>query len=246
MNTTVPLTLLLMGLTGGLHCAAMCGGLVVASERVSTEHVLLPARRLFVNQLQLQSARVLSYAILGGIAGLIGAGVWTASARPVQLSLFTLGNLVLVAIGLWMLLPQVLSPRWLSWQQKWIGGGWLGRGLTRLTQPLLSRLLPFDTVPKRFGAGLLWGLLPCGLVYSALSLAFLTATAWEGALAMLAFGVGTLPHMLFAGHTLRWVSQRTNQRWFHIVAGSLLLLFASYGFWKLFHASTELPMGGCA
>ena len=246
MNTTIPLTLLLMGLTGGLHCAAMCGGLVVASERASTEHVLLPARQLFQNQLQLQGARVLSYTILGGIAGLIGAGVWAASARPVQLSLFTLGNLVLVAVGLWMILQQVLSPRWLSWQQKWLGGSWVGRGLTRLTQPLLSRLLPFNTFPKRLGAGLLWGLLPCGLVYSALSLAFLSATAWEGALAMLAFGLGTLPHMLFAGHTLRWVSQRTNQRWFHLAAGTLLLLFAAYGFWKLFNAGSELPMGGCA
>ncbi|OYV33602.1 MAG: hypothetical protein B7Z83_09435, partial [Thiomonas sp. 20-64-5] len=75
MNTTIPLTLLLMGLTGGLHCAAMCGGLVVASERASAEQVLLPARRLFFNQVQLQSARVVSYTILGGIAGLIGAGV---------------------------------------------------------------------------------------------------------------------------------------------------------------------------
>jgi sulfite exporter TauE/SafE len=246
MNTTIPLTLLLMGLTGGLHCAAMCGGLVVASERAQSEHVLLPARQLFLNQLQLQSARVLSYAILGGIAGLIGAGVWAASARPVQLTLFALGNLVLVAVGLWMVLQQVASPRWLAWQQKWVGGGWLGRGLTRLTQPLLSRLLPFNTLPKRIGAGLLWGLLPCGLVYSALSLAFLSATAWEGALAMVAFGLGTLPHMLFASHTLRWISQRTNQRSFHLAAGAVLLSFAVYGFWKLFHADSALPMGGCA
>ena len=246
MNTAIPLTLLLMGLTGGLHCAAMCGGLVVATERAATVHVLLPARRLFLNQLQLQSARVLSYTVLGAVAGLIGAGVWAASARPVQLGLFALGNIVLLAVGLWMLLPQILPPRWLGWQRKFLGGGWLGQGLTRLTRPLLSRLLPFNTFPKRLGAGLLWGLLPCGLVYSALSLAFLTATAWEGALAMLAFGLGTLPHMLLAGHTLRWVSQRTNLRGFHVAAGGLLLLFAAYGFWKLLNAGTELPMVGCA
>jgi sulfite exporter TauE/SafE len=246
MNTTIPLTLLLMGLTGGLHCAAMCGGLVVAAERAATEQVLLPARRLFWHQLQLQGARVLSYTILGGIAGLVGAGVWSASARPVQLALFALGNVVLAGAGAWMLLQQVATPRWLAWQRKWLGGGWVGRGLTRLTQPLLSRLLPFNTLPKRLAAGLLWGLLPCGLVYSALSLAFLSATAWEGALAMLAFGLGTLPHMLFAGHTLRWVSQRTNQRGFHLAAGAILLAFAAYGFWKLLHASTQLPVGGCA
>jgi len=245
MNTNITFTLLLMGLTGGLHCAAMCGGLVVASERATTEQALLPARQLVLYQLQLQGARVLSYTILGAIAGLIGAGVWAASARPVQLALFALGNLVLLAVGLWMVLQQVASLRWLAWPQKWVGADWLGRGLTRLTQPLLSRLLPFNTLPKRLAAGLLWGLLPCGLVYSALSLAFLSATAWEGALAMLAFGLGTLPHMLFAGHTLRWISQRTNQRGFHLAAAGVLLLFAAYGFWKLFNASTQLPLGGC-
>lgn len=245
MNTTIPFTLLLMGLTGGLHCAGMCGGLVVASERASVEKVVLPARQLFFNQLQLQGARVLSYTILGGIAGWIGAGVWAASARPVQLTLFALGNLLLIGVGLWMLTQQ-LSLRSFAWLQRWVGGSWIGQGLTRLTQPLLSRLLPFDTFSKRLGAGLLWGLLPCGLVYSALSLAFLSPSAWEGALAMLAFGLGTLPHMLFAGHTLRWISQRASQRGFQAAAGTVLLGFAAYGFWKLFNASAALPMGGCA
>ncbi|MGC8806335.1 MAG: flagellar hook-basal body complex protein FliE [Thiomonas sp.] len=84
MNTTIPLTLLLMGLTGGLHCAAMCGGLVVASERAQSEHVLLPARRLFLNQVQLQGARVLSYAILGGIAGLDGVNGALQQANALQ------------------------------------------------------------------------------------------------------------------------------------------------------------------
>lgn len=246
MNTTIPMTLLLMGLTGGLHCAGMCGGLVVATERAAGERVLLPARRLFLNQLQLQGARVLSYTLLGAVAGLIGAGVWAASARPVQLGLFALGNVVLLGAGAWMLLPQIVPSRWTAWQRVLPGSGWFGRGLVRLTQPLLSRLLPFDTLSKRVGAGLLWGLLPCGLVYSALSLAFLSATVWDGALAMLAFGLGTLPHMLLAGHTLRWISQRANRRGFHIAAGSLLLLFAAYGFWKLIDSAAQLPVGGCA
>ena len=117
MNTTIPMTLLLMGLTGGLHCAGMCGGLVVATERAAGERVLLPARRLFLNQLQLQGARVLSYTLLGAVAGLIGAGVWAASARPVQLGLFGLGNVVLLGAGAWMLLPQIVPSRWQAWRR---------------------------------------------------------------------------------------------------------------------------------
>lgn len=245
VNTTIPLTLLLMGLTGGLHCAAMCGGLVVATERATGEHILLPARRLLLNQLQLQGARILSYTVLGAVAGLLGAGAWAASARPVQLGLFAAGNLILLGAGSWMVLAQILPPRGPGRRCSLPGAGRIGRGLSRLTQPLLSRLLPFDTLPRRVGAGLLWGLLPCGLVYSALSLAFLSATAWQGALGMLAFGLGTLPHMLFAGHTLRWISQRTNRRGFHIAAGGVLLLFAAVGFWRLLHATAQLSTGAC-
>lgn len=245
MNTAIPLTLLLMGLTGGLHCAAMCGGLVLASERAQAprpagEQVLWPARRLLWNQLQLQGARVLSYGVLGAVAGWIGAGVWASAARPLQLALYAMGSVLLLGVGLWMLAPHA-GARWASLLAPMET---LGRGLTRLVQPVLSRLVLFNTPGKRLSAGLLWGLLPCGLVYSALSLAFLTATPWEGALAMLAFGLGTLPHMLLAGHTLRWLSQRTNGRWFHIAAGLVLLAFGAWGLWKLANAGTALPLDG--
>lgn len=248
MNTAIPLTLLLMGLTGGLHCAAMCGGLVLASERAQaappSQQVLWPARRLFWNQLQLQGARVVSYGILGAIAGWIGAGVWAASARPVQLVLYGLGSLLLLGIGLAMTLPWIAPGVSARFGRAWPLTGWIARGVSWVVQPALSRLLPFDTVRKRVSAGLLWGLMPCGLVYSALSLAFLTAEPWEGALAMLAFGLGTLPHMLLAGHTLRWVSQHTNRRAFHLVAGLLLLAYGGWGAWKLLHAGTALPLDG--
>lgn len=245
MNTAIPLTLLLMGLTGGLHCAAMCGGLVLASERAQAprparEQVLWPARRLLWNQLQLQGARVVSYGVLGAVAGWIGAGVLASGARPLQLALYALGSALLLGLGLWMLAPHA-AARWGAWLAPMQT---LGRGLTRLVQPMLSHLLPFNTAGKRLTAGLLWGLLPCGLVYSALSLAFLTATPWEGALAMLAFGLGTMPHMLLAGHTLRWLSQRVNGRWFHVIAGLLLVTFGTWGLWKLVNAGTALPLDG--
>ncbi|MDE2119629.1 MAG: sulfite exporter TauE/SafE family protein [Betaproteobacteria bacterium] len=242
MQISLFLTLLLMGLTGGLHCAAMCGGLVVASERamlpVAREQVLWPARSLLWRSLQLQLARVVTYSLLGMVAGAVGSGLWAVQARGVQVGLFVLGNLVLAASGVWLVrvawgpraaaCAPVVRAR-ASWTQRLRSH--LSAGAARLVQ----RLLPLASVPRRIGAGLLWGLLPCGLVYSALSLALLSGSAAGGALAMAAFGLGTLPHMLLAGHVLRRVSQRATARASRLGAGLVLIGFASWGLWRLLH-----------
>ncbi len=254
MQISLFLTLLLMGLTGGLHCAAMCGGLVVASERAmlpgGREQVLWPARALFRRSLQLQLARVLTYSLLGLVAGAVGSGLWAVQARGVQVSLFVLGNLVLGASGLWLVRMALgaaptahaaaARPR-VAWTQH------LRAYLTAAASRLLRRLLPLDNWTRRIGAGLLWGLLPCGLVYSALSLALFSGSAAGGALAMAAFGLGTLPHMLLAGHVLRRLSQRATARASRLGAGLVLLGFAAWGLWRLLHAG-GLPTlhGYCA
>ncbi|WP_031405202.1 sulfite exporter TauE/SafE family protein [Thiomonas sp. FB-Cd] len=248
MNTAIILTLLLMGLTGGLHCAGMCGGLVVASERAMQGTILLPARRLLWNAAQMQLARVVSYAMLGAVAGWIGSGLWALQARPAQIGLYAVGNIVLAASGLWLLQAAlgVRGPRRLalgaaagrSWTQG-VRQGLMGTGMR-----VLNRLLPLSNAQRRFGAGLLWGLLPCGLVYSALSLALLTGSAWQGAAAMAAFGLGTLPHMLLAGHVLRRLSQRATSRATRLAAAGVMLAFAAWGFWKLAHAGTSLGVHG--
>jgi sulfite exporter TauE/SafE len=240
------LTLIVMGLTGGLHCAAMCSGLVVASERAMQPQVLLPARQLLRGALQIQLARVLAYTLLGAIAGGIGSGLWALQARPAQLGLYAAGNLVLAASGLWLLqaglglrLPVRLRlPGAAAWSQA------LRQTLTRRGMALLDRLLPLSSPARRVGAGLLWGLLPCGLVYSALSLALLTGSAASGAAAMAAFGIGTLPHMLLAGHLLRRLSQRATARFTRLAAAALMLGFSGWGFWRLLHAGTSLGVHG--
>ena len=47
--------------------------------------------------------------------------------------------------------------------------------------------------------GILWGFLPCGLVFAMLVVAARTQTIWGGALTMLAFGLGTVPTLLGFG-----------------------------------------------
>ncbi len=246
-------TLLLMGLTGGLHCAAMCGGLVVAGERAMLparrEQVLWPARVLLWRSLQLQLGRIATYGVLGLLAGAIGSGLWALQVRGLQVALFTLGNLVLAASGLWLVRMALRPAGGASGRRSLLRTSWTQAVRSRLTAAasrLLRHLLPLGSAPRRLGAGLLWGLLPCGLVYSALSLALFGGSAAAGALAMLAFGLGTLPHMLLAGHVLRRLSQRATARASRLGAGLVLLGFAAWGLWRLLHGGLGALHGYCA
>lgn len=254
MHISLFFTLSLMGLTGGLHCAAMCGGLVVAGERAmqpaGAPQVLWPARKLLWRSAQMQLGRVATYSALGLIAGAVGSGLWAVHVRGVQVTLYVLGNAVLAASGVWLLRRAWMPARCAPVPGAAPRHSWSQALRTRLTAGaarLLQRLLPLSSAPRRVGAGLLWGLLPCGLVYSALSLALLSGSAAGGALAMAAFGIGTLPHMLLAGHVLRRVSQRATARASRMAAGIVLLGFAGWALWRLLHVGGLAALHGyCA
>ncbi len=185
----------LLGLFGSGHCLGMCGGIGAA---------LGSAARRWPLTLVYHAGRIGSYCALGALFGLlvaVGADALQPLLPIAGALLRTLAALLVIAMGLY------------------IAGWWLG--LTRLeavgaklwrhVAPLTRTLLP----PKGFGdallLGALWGLLPCGLIYSSLAWAAASGDAFEAALRMGAFGLGTLPAMAavtFGGQQL----QRTLQR----------------------------------
>jgi hypothetical protein len=207
----IPLALFLLGLASGVHCVGMCGGIVTA---FTAPQPLVPGRGMWRMQLAFNSGRIASYAAAGVLAGLAGAGAYAIAAAPAQAALAAAANLMLVLIGLYL--------AGVSGAATWIER--LGAPLWRRLQPLALRLRPHS-----FAAGAVWGWLPCGLVYGALAAAAATGSPARGALAMLAFGLGTLPWLLAAGMAavrLRgWVSQRA----FRVAAGSLVLGFGAWG-----------------
>jgi len=88
--------------------------------------------------------------------------------------------------------------------------------------PAAKGLLPVTSLPKALGLGLLWGWLPCGLVYSVLLLAGTTANAVNGGLVMLAFGLGTSPAMIMTGLGASKLSQFMSRK--RLGAGLLIIL----------------------
>jgi uncharacterized protein len=209
----------LTGLLGGVHCAGMCGGIVAAlsGQRSQGRWQL---------HLGYSLGRIASYALAGALAGAVGSlGLLLDGVLPVQIVLYVLANLMLILLGLYLAGVSGVAAR--------LEG--IGSWLWQRIQPYARSLLPADTMPRAVGLGLLWGWLPCGLVYGILLSAMLSGDPLNGAAIMLAFGLGTLPNLLFAGLAWRRVSRISRARPVRIAAGGLVLGFGVYG---LAHAAT--------
>ena len=212
--TTMPidwLTLLaaaLAGLTGGVHCAAMCGGIATGFSSMG------PRDLSYVIEPNL--GRVLGYAIAGAIAGGIGGGI-VSVARSEWL---TFG--LRMAVGLVLV---IAALRLLDRRGRFAFLTRTGGGIWNRLRPLQRRLLPANTQGKRLALGVLWGWLPCGLSSSLLTAAWLQADAVNGALTIAAFGLCTLPVMLplsWSGARLKLLLHHSGWR----TAAALVILFA--------------------
>lgn len=181
----------LSGLLGGAHCAAMCGG-IATSFATQTDGGWGKAA-------QPNLGRITGYALAGAVAGGFGSGVVHLAQAP-ELALF-----VRAAVGIVLILAAL---RLLDRKGRWRFPSVAGNRFWQLLRPLQARCLPANTAFRRFGLGLLWGWMPCGLQGTLLAAAWLQASAVHGALTMLAFGLGTLPVML----PLTWAGVRIGQR----------------------------------
>lgn len=206
------LALFLVGLLGGTHCVGMCGGIVGALSMGA------PAR--WSMHLAYNAGRLASYATAGALVGALGAaGAGLQDQWPVRIGLYLFANLMLIALGLYL----IGITRALAFTER------AGQRLWRFVQPLTRRFLPARTVAQAFPLGLLWGWLPCGLVYSALATALAAGSAGRGALSMLAFGLGTLPNLLLAGMLLARLNEFVRRPAVRLFSGLLVLAFGLYG-----------------
>ena len=206
------LALFLVGLLGGTHCIGMCGGIVGALSAGGGKLRLA---------LAYNAGRIVSYAAAGAFAGAVGeAGIALAGPLPARLVLAALANLMLMALGLYLM----GATRLLSVVER------AGQYLWRRIQPLTRRFVPARRAAQAFPLGLLWGWLPCGMVYSALTLALTSGSAGRGAGLMLAFGLGTLPTLLLAGLMAARLNVLLARPVVRYAAGFIIL---AYGVWGL-------------
>ena len=210
------LSAILAGLVGGLHCAAMCGGFAAAAA-ARDARVMRPRRSLLARQLTYHAGRIASYAVLGTLFGAAGeSALRAATLAPIQQLLYAVANVLLLLLAAGIAMP----AGGVTWFAR-AGAGAFARVLPHV-QPLLRG----DGAASRLALGGLWGFVPCTLVYSVLPLALFSGGAWQGALVMLVFGAGTLPHLVGAGFALARVNLRAPRlrRGAAILIGAFALL----------------------
>ncbi|EET43257.1 hypothetical protein NEISICOT_02947 [Neisseria sicca ATCC 29256] len=207
-------TLFLLGFFGGTHCVGMCGGLSSAFALQLPPHL----NRLGLIVL-LNLGRISSYVLIGLIVGLVGQiGISLDDTRWLQNGLYIAANILLLLLGLYL---AGLSTAATQIER-------IGRPIWKRLNPILNRLLPIKSVPACFGVGMLWGWLPCGLVYSASLYALGSGNAVQGGLYMLAFALGTLPNLLAMGIFAAQLKTLLQRRAIRLCAGLLVAGWAVF------------------
>ena len=204
-----------IGLLGAGHCIGMCGGIASAlgfagpTAEGKGSWALIWAYSL---------GRIFSYACAGGLVASLGYA--SSSYLALGPVLRGIAGVLLISMGLYLA----------GW---WRGLIWLEKGgnvLWRRLQPLSKGLLPVRSVYGAVSLGLLWGWLPCGLVYSALAYTATAATPLTGMVQMAAFGLGTMPAIVLGGLSMNKFAHLLQSKNLRSVFAILLI---AYGFWTL-------------
>jgi sulfite exporter TauE/SafE len=179
----------LIGLLSALHCFGMCGGIVGALTMSLHPDKRQGTISLLQYTLSYNLGRLLSYVLAGIIVGALGQAILSIIPDIGGMLLRPLLMVFVILLGFYI-------------------GGWLprlslieklGQPIWRILQPIGMKYLPVKKVHHAFIFGLIWGWLPCGLVYYALVMAFAQNGIIDSVLFMLFFGLGTLLPMLLAG-----------------------------------------------
>ncbi len=213
----------LVGLLGGVHCVGMCGGIVGALTMSLPADYRREPRRMLPHMLAYNVGRLVSYTVAGGLLGGVGYVAGQLSGLyQAQLVLAVLAGLFMIALGLYL------------------GGWWFGLSrledagarVWRRIEPMGRRFLPVSTPRQALALGLVWGWLPCGLVYSVLIWAMAAGSVATGALIAASFGVGTLPTLLALGVVATRLAAFVRHTAVRRIAGGLVVAFGLLQLWR--------------
>ena len=214
----------MVGMLGAGHCLAMCGGISAAIGHGSPKsHPLSKLTPLFYNL-----GRILSYTLIGGLVGYTAQlGLYFGHGYDLLVMLRFLAGLTLIFIGLYI---AQLNASILILEK-------LGRLLWHFIQPVARQFMPLRSPYHALPLGFLWGWLPCGLVYSALTLGLASGSAISSAAIMFSFGLGTFPAMFLVGGLSSKFNGILQDIRFKRISGLVLIIF---GIHIIYIAVTQL------
>lgn len=205
-------TAFMMGLFGLVHCLTMCGSLSMALG-----FSIPKEKSIFRYTLYISLGRISGYAFIGFVANYFSQGVIALTGGNV-LYLSVIASVLMIGIGLHI---SNISNAVLNIEKV---GVWLNQKL----DPVKKKLLPIDSILKCVLYGLFWGLLPCGLVYTALSLALVAPSPIHGGAVMFVFGIATLPALVGLTSFNNKLAMYVKQKKIRFVFGIFIILMASF------------------
>ena len=223
----------LAGISGGVHCAAMCGPLIgIACGPCNRGR----NREWLRHALAYNTGRITTYMIAGAVTGTIGAaGLALRGAPLTQQALLVVmsSSLVLLAAYVAGFAPFVH------------GMERAGAVVWRQVGPIAGRFLPVNTPGRAFGLGLVFGWLSCGMVYMVLIAALATADPLQGAMVMAAFGLGTLPNVLAISAWFKYISAAAKGRLSRMLIAAVIAAVGVVGILKATQPAAVSFLGQC-
>ncbi|WP_158968894.1 sulfite exporter TauE/SafE family protein [Paraglaciecola sp. L3A3] len=212
---------MLIGLAGGVHCAGMCGGIVGAFS-----YALPKGSNLFAYTLTYNLGRIFSYTLAGGLTGWLGQ-IFSNQINQGIVILQFIGSVFLILLAFY------ITGWWrgLSKIEK------IGTKLWQIIRPWSTKFIPFKNPLYALPYGIIWGWLPCGLIYSSLTWSLASGSAINGALLMFGFGLGTLPIMVLMALGFAKTQKMVQHPKVKLIIGLLLLVFAGLQIIKLMSLS---------
>ena len=179
---------LMMGLTGGPHCLMMCGPTCTLLTRRQVQNTRGPSYAFFL------MGRSMGYGATGALAAISMQTLgWLSTQSPLFRPLWNMTHALALVLGLFLLV--------FADQPLWIGG--VAKRFWQKIDRFMSRYAVFQKSWAVLAIGVLWSLIPCSLLYSALMVAALSASALQGALVMFTFSLGGAVFMAFGSEL--WV-----------------------------------------
>ena len=211
MQISLAITALVMGLAGGPHCIAMCGAACAGLGQAAGER---RTQAMWAFQL----GRLLGYSALGGLAAATVQGLgWLTTQSAALRPVWTMLHVAAFLLGI-LLLVQARQPLWLD----------------TAASRLWVKVRAFN---QRWGmaapavVGVLWALMPCGLLYSALMVAALSNDVWSGAAVMALFALGSSLSLWAGPWLLLRLGSLGDGRWGMRLAGLALAGLSAWALW---------------
>ena len=214
MNYELLLAAFLVGLLGGVHCIGMCGGIVSALTSALDSTLRNSRVRFFTALLAYNTGRLLSYVAAGLLVGVFGQQVLQWVGPDGQLAARVLAAVIMILFGFYLA----------GWGHALLFLERAGVRLWKYIEPYGRRFLPVRGAGQAFCLGVVWGWLPCGMVYAVLALALSSSSTIGGGMVMLAFGLGTLPLMLSMGLAINRLGPVLQRPLTRQLAGMLVIL----------------------